>query len=320
MSTIYKLFATIINQRISATLEQNQPVEQAGFRKGFSTVDHIHTLELIIEKYQEYQRPLYIAFIDYQKAFDTVSHESIYYESMRRTLREHDVEEEYINILRNIYNKCSSRVKLETVGPSFPIKRGVRQGDPISPKIFIALLESVIHKLNWSNQGLYIKGKYLSHLRFADDLVLLSETSSQLQHMIVTLHIASRQVGLEMNFTKTKIMSNYIKTNIKIECETIEYVEKYTYLGKQIGFSRDSNELEVERRVKNTWSKYWSFKEVFKSDIPLKLKKKVMNSCLIPCLTYACQTWKFTIRTKNKITTCQRGMERSMLNIKKYKK
>lgn len=54
--------------------------------------------------------------------------------------------------------------------------------------------------------------------------------------------------------------------------------------------------------------------------MPLNIKKKVMDSCLIPCSTYACQTWKFTNKTRNKITTCQRGMERSMLNIKKIQK
>ncbi|CAG4970122.1 unnamed protein product [Colias eurytheme] len=45
-----------------------------------------------------------------------------------------------------------------------------------------------------------------------------------------------------------------------------------------------------------------------------------MNSCLLPCLTYACQTWKFNNNVRNKIITCQRGMERSMLNIRKIQK
>ena len=45
-----------------------------------------------------------------------------------------------------------------------------------------------------------------------------------------------------------------------------------------------------------------------------------MNSCLLPCLTYGCQTWKFTNSIKEKIRTCQRGMERSMLSIRKIQK
>lgn len=315
LPTIYKIFSAIINQRISTTLEESQPIEQAGFRKNFSTLDHIHTLELIIEKYQEQQRPLHISFIDYQKAFDTISHESIW-----NTLKAQNVNPKYITILKHLYNDCSSRVKMETTGPNFPVRRGVRQGDPLSPKIFIAVLESIINKLDWGNCGLYIQGKYLNHLRFADDLVLLSESNLQLQYMLDTLHSASRQVGLEMNITKTKVMTNFKKSQVKINNNPLDYVDQYVYLGKQIGFNRDSNESEVERRVKQTWVKYWNNKEIFKSDMPTKLKKRVMDSCLIPCLTYACQTWKFTNAIKNKITTCQRGMERSMLSIKKIQK
>ncbi|CAH2254525.1 jg25688 [Pararge aegeria aegeria] len=185
LPSIYKIFSTMLNQRISATLEQHQPKEQAGFRKKFSTLDHIHALELVIEKYQEQQRPLYIAFIDYQKAFDTVSHECIW-----ETLKAQNVEIQYITILKNIYKNSTSRVKLESIGPSFPVSRGARQGDPVSPKIFIAILEYIIRKLDWKNQGLYIQGKYLNHLRFADDVVLLSETSNELQNMIESLHKA----------------------------------------------------------------------------------------------------------------------------------
>lgn len=45
-----------------------------------------------------------------------------------------------------------------------------------------------------------------------------------------------------------------------------------------------------------------------------------MNSNLLPSLTYGCQTWKFTSKIKNLITTCQRALERSMLKIKKLDK
>ncbi|GBP61036.1 Probable RNA-directed DNA polymerase from transposon X-element [Eumeta japonica] len=75
---MYKLFSSLLNQRIITTLEAEQPIEQAGFRKNFSTVDDIHTLELLIERYQEKYRALYIAYTDYKKAFDTVSHTSIW--------------------------------------------------------------------------------------------------------------------------------------------------------------------------------------------------------------------------------------------------
>lgn len=313
---LYKIFTTLINRRISVILETVQPVEQAGFRKGFSTIDHIHTLDLLIEKYQEKQKTLHIAFIDYKKAFDTVSHTSIW-----NTLEEQGVNNNYIQVIKSIYSNSTGRVKLEKIGPSFPIKRGVRQGDPMSPTLFIAVLESIVRKLDWEKCGLYIDGKYLSHLRFADDIVLLSESATQLQHMLNSLNVHSKQVGLEMNLSKTMLMTNSIeKKKISIDNKILDYTEDYIYLGKQISFDRNRNNQEVERRVQLAWNKYWSLKEIFKSNMPVNIKTKVMTSCILPCLTYACQTWKYTTKLKNKLSICQRGMERSMLNIRKIQK
>lgn len=226
----------------------------------------------------------------------------------------------YIQLIKNVYSNNTARVKLERYGPAFPIRRGVRQGDPISPKLFIAILESIIRKLNWKNCGLNIDGNYLSHLRFADDLVLLSESSAQIKRMIHSLNTASKEVGLEMNLTKTMLMTNSTAKTISVDNEKLIFTDKYTYLGKQISFGKESNDEEIERRIQHTWNKYWSLKEIFKSNMPIKIKTQVMSSCLLPCLTYACQTWKYTAKIKKKIVTCQRGLERSMLNIKKIQK
>lgn len=115
-------------------------------------------------------------------------------------------------------------------------------------------------------------------------------------------------------------MTNDIEKTIFVENTPISYVKTYIYLGKQISFDRQNNEMEVERRVKNTWKKFWSLKEILKSDMPIKIKKRVSDTCLLPSLTYACQTWKFTRRVKNKIRSCQRSMERSIMKLRKIQK
>lgn len=62
----------IIKNRIERTLNEKQTPEQAAYRKGYSTMDHLHTVRQIMEKTMEYKLPLYLAFIDYEKAFDSV--------------------------------------------------------------------------------------------------------------------------------------------------------------------------------------------------------------------------------------------------------
>lgn len=315
LPSLYKLFSTIIEKRISKSIEVHQPIEQAGFRSGYSTIDHIHSIEQIIEKYNEYQRPLYVAFIDYQKAFDTILHSSIW-----TALSSQHVEQKYIEVIKYIYNNCSSRVKLESIGPPISIKRGVRQGDPLSPRIFIAVLEMAISQVNWNRTGLNINGKFISHLRFADDIILLSEDARELESMILSLKDVSVKVGLQMNLNKTKIMTNSIKYPLYLDQNLLEYVESYVYLGKQVSFDNQNNELEVERRISGAWRKFWSLKEILKGTMPINLKKKVMDTCLLPSITYGCQTWKYTLRVKNMIRSCQRGMERSITNVRKIQK
>lgn len=60
-SNVRKLFMKIIKNRIYNTLDSQQPEEQAGFRRKYSTIDHIHTLKQILEKTSEYKINLYIA-------------------------------------------------------------------------------------------------------------------------------------------------------------------------------------------------------------------------------------------------------------------
>ncbi|KAE9412159.1 hypothetical protein Angca_005538, partial [Angiostrongylus cantonensis] len=70
LSVVCKLFTGVILNRIDRTLDEGQPCEQAGFRKGFSTMDHIHTLTRLIEVSRVHKRPLCLTFIDLEKAFD----------------------------------------------------------------------------------------------------------------------------------------------------------------------------------------------------------------------------------------------------------
>lgn len=98
VSHIYKLFIKTIENRISSQLDSHQPPEQAGFRPAFSTTDHLHTLNQIVEKHNEFSKPLYLAFVDYSKAFDSITHSSIF-----SALYNQNIDPAYITIIQAIY-------------------------------------------------------------------------------------------------------------------------------------------------------------------------------------------------------------------------
>lgn len=66
-SHLYKLFTKVIQNRIKDKLEEGQPVNQVAFRRNYSTTEHLFVMNQLIEKAQEYNIPVYVAFLDYPK-------------------------------------------------------------------------------------------------------------------------------------------------------------------------------------------------------------------------------------------------------------
>ncbi|CAM4712403.1 unnamed protein product [Leuciscus chuanchicus] len=72
LPTVYKVFTKVLYNQLARQLDEQQPPEQAGFRSGYSTMDHIHVLNQLLERCRKYKMPLVLAFVDYEKAFDSI--------------------------------------------------------------------------------------------------------------------------------------------------------------------------------------------------------------------------------------------------------
>ena len=84
-------------------------------------------------------------------------------------------------------------IHLHTDSEKFRLQRGVSQSDNISPRLFTSCLEvAIISKINWKERGIKNDGEYLLHLIFADDIVLIAESTSELQKMLKDIHETSR--------------------------------------------------------------------------------------------------------------------------------
>ncbi|GFS11199.1 endonuclease-reverse transcriptase [Elysia marginata] len=178
----------------------------------------MHTLSQIIEKLNEYNLQLCLGFIFYERAFDSVEHFAIF-----DALRKININENYIQILENICKNATARIHIDNLrSEPFPINRGVRQGDPISPNLFTAAIEEIFKKSELSN-GINIDGEILTNLRLADDVALLTESTPLMREQLNTLNIKSKEVGLKMHKGKTKFMTNYENDDtIQIENASID--------------------------------------------------------------------------------------------------
>ena len=75
---------------------------------------------------------------------------------------------------------------------------------------------------------------------------------------------------------------------------------------------------EILNRTKLGWRKFGQLNIVFKSNMPFCLKRKLFDQCVLPVLTYGCETWTLNSKSIQKLNTTQRSMERQMLNITLY--
>ena len=96
--------------------------EQAGFRRGRSCCDQIFVLRSILEEWLEWNTPLIINFIDFQKAFDSIHRPTLW-----NILKEYGVPEKYVNIIKTLYENSKCVVKVNnSLTDWFFTKTGVR--------------------------------------------------------------------------------------------------------------------------------------------------------------------------------------------------
>ncbi|KAE9417567.1 hypothetical protein Angca_008283, partial [Angiostrongylus cantonensis] len=249
LSVVSKLFVGVILNRIDRTLDEGQPCEQAGFRKGFSTIDHIHTLARLIEVRRVYKRPLCLTSIGLQKAFDSTEIEAV-----MEALGSQGVPTQYIKILRELHNDFTTKISPFYNEINVDVKRGVRQGDTISPKLFPATLQKVMRTLEWDNMGVKIDGRQLHHLRFADDIVLITPDISQAERMLADFDKACGKIGLRLNLKKTMFMKNglVLFAPFTLNGTNISECSSYVYLGREINVMADLAP-ELSRRKRAAW-------------------------------------------------------------------
>ncbi|KAK6754350.1 hypothetical protein RB195_013384 [Necator americanus] len=295
-----KVFTKIILTRISRTLDEAQPQEQAGFRQGFSCLHHIRTVSRVIEVCREYRLPLVLTFVDYENAFDSVETNAIL-----SALVDQGVDASYVRTLANC-DRCTTRIQLFHSLLTIPIGKGVRQGDTISPKLLTAALQWIMKSLSWKERGIRVDGRFLSNLRFADDIVLFSSSTNEAEMMLNELNEAGKKTGLRIKRKKAQFMKNAYCEDGGVQREGSQIVEisSYVYLGRSMNMENDSKE-ELNRRMRAAWAAFAAVMEATDQLTDQNLLAHLLDSTVLPALCYAAETalerclLKFNRRTQH---------------------
>lgn len=311
-----KVLTRIILERMKEALDKELRAEQAGFRQDRSCTDHIATLRIIIEQCAEWQSPLYMTFIDFEKAFDSVDRETIW-----KLMQHYGIPQKLINIIKKLYEDSTCQIihNGKLTNP-FAVKTGVRQGCILSPTIFLIAIDWIMRRTTeGSNTGIqWTFTKHLEDLDFADDISLMSHKQQHAQSKLTRLAEEAEKTGLKINTKKTEVMriNNRLNQPLQLHGKDLMETDRFVYLGSVVNIDGGADD-DVKSRINKARVAFNTLRPIWNSKaLSRRSKVRIFNTNVKAVLLYGSETWRVTNTITKKIQTFVNKCLRHILNIR----
>ena len=203
---MWKLLTGLIAEEMYEFLEKNDllPQEQKGGRKKCrGTADQLYIDQMVLKEVKRRKRNVAMAWVDYKKAYDMVPHSWL-----EECFRVFGIASNVDNLLVNSMKKWKTDLTFggKSLG-EVKIKRGIFQGDSLSPLLFIIALiplSMILRKVSYAYE--FKSGVKLNHLLFMDDLKLYAKSETGLDSLVQTVHMFSNDIGMEFGVEKCAVM------------------------------------------------------------------------------------------------------------------
>uniref|UniRef100_A0A8C6KS35 Reverse transcriptase domain-containing protein n=1 Tax=Nothobranchius furzeri TaxID=105023 RepID=A0A8C6KS35_NOTFU len=240
-----KVYSKVLKRRVRLIVESQIEEEQCGLRPGRGTVDQLYTLARAMEGALEFAQPIHMCFVDSEKAYDHVPRGTLW-----GTLH----------------------------------KVGLRQGCPLSPVLFITFMDRISRR-SCGVECVEFGGRRISSLLFADDVVLLASSSSDLQ-----LLLGRFAAGMRISTSKSETMvpnRKRVACQLQVGREVLPQVEEFKYLG--VLFTIDGGrDREIDRRIGSASAvmRTLSRSVTVTRELSQKARLSIYRSIYVPILTY----------------------------------
>jgi hypothetical protein len=325
LSTMYKLLTSIIANRIYKHLEDNNILaeEQKGCRRGAKGSKEQAIIDEAVTGQARYRnRNLFTAYIDYQKAFDSVPHSWIV-----EVLKIYKINPQIIRLIETVMRDWRTTLVLgggdqEMKTNMIQILNGIFQGDSLSPLLFCLALNPLSRMLKDSKVGYLVnrtdKSKMISHLFFMDYIKLYGTTLQTLKTLLRIVEDFSEDICMKFGIDKCKIQSMIAgKIESDFQCKDGEIIESMkeqeTY--KYLGFvqSKRNEHKKIKRALKSEFLSRVG--KISGSKLSGKNLVKAINTYAVSTLTYSFGVMKWN---KDELESLRVGINKIMTRNRQH--
>ena len=289
-SCLGKLFTGTLNTRLMQFMQDaniSHPF-QGAFTKGRRGTDHNFVANTLIDQAKHLGHPLYAAFIDLQKAYDSVSRPLLF-----RKLVLSGLGPKFCRLVEQTYTNTSSRIKLGTrMGESFSSNVGLRQGDPLCP-LFNLFIADLIFAFRSNCDPPHLHDLPIPSIQFADDICNFSTTPAGIRQSINTTIEYCRENRLTVNISKscyTIFNGNTAtpKPDIPIADKLFRYDPSPCYLGLCLSDSKqDLSKIMLRKATKAAFA----HRSMLDNTASATLLNTLYAQLIEPILLYGVEQW-----------------------------
>ncbi|XP_023229282.1 uncharacterized protein LOC111629615 [Centruroides sculpturatus] len=301
-NTLGKLYTACLADRLLKWCEANNRLStaQKGFLHYQGCVEHNFVLKSIIQDARRTRRECFIAWLDIANAFGSIPHGVIW-----ESLKWHGLHPDAITTIQQLYTGSTTRIRTCT-GYTEPVAMlsGVHQGCPISPLLFILTVEPALRRLRSLGKGYNFHNITVDALAYADDVALVSSSSSGLQEQLDSIEEWAKWAGIKFNNSKCGTLSVLGKSHTSGN-NTFSLYQKdlpklgnddaYRHLGVPTRFSKCDTEAATTDSVINDITKIDS------SHLAPWQKVDALNTFIMPRLTFCLTTGTAPKKTLDRI-------------------
>ena len=317
LSTIAKLYETILYWRLQPQVSDMLHVQQAGFTHQRGCPEQIFTLmECASFRYYHQFKSTYILFCDLAKAYDSVWRNGLYY----KMIHEFNVPPHFVNIIMQIYSSVQCCILYEGVtSTTFTAYKGLLQGSVLSPLLFNLYINELVgtlhdgltgvmygYSVQWTDRhdnDRTIEPYKVATTFFADDFTTINCDAKGVKHSIQLIYQYNKRWRLTLNCDKgkTEVLVMYcMPSDEKYQQwqtpngDVIHRTKQYTYLGVQLTEHADAAQYITKRlqASHNAMGKLHSA-HVLGSKVTLECRVELYKSIILPILNYGSEVMTY---------------------------